>query len=151
MTALAINHDALKGATHPIRARFLAILAEATEPMMPTELAEQIGCPLGVGSYHVRMLQKYALVDLDHVEPRRGALAHFYVITAAGRVSCGAIAAAGDDGDAHQAVITAARNLDELFDPQPRGFQALDGMPLTEEAWGALVELRDALQDLDAS
>lgn len=151
MTALAINHDALKGATHPIRARFLEILAEATEALSPTELSLQVDCPIGLGAYHVRMLHQYGLVTLERTEPRRGALQHFYAITAAGRVSCGAIAAAGDDGDAIQGVITAARALDQLFDPQPRGWQGLDGMPLTEEAWGALVQLRDALQDLDAS
>src|ERR1044072_268360 len=38
--------------------------------------------PLGVVSYHVRMLRDYDCVELVRTEPRRGALQHFYKATA---------------------------------------------------------------------
>src|SRR4029079_10882401 len=38
--------------------------------------------PLGVVSYHVRMLRDYDCVELVRTEPRRGALQHFYRATA---------------------------------------------------------------------
>jgi DNA-binding transcriptional ArsR family regulator len=66
----------LHGLGHPIRVQALVLLEfEST----PRDLAEIIGEPLGVVSYHVRMLVQYELVTLVRTEPRRGALAHFYV------------------------------------------------------------------------
>jgi hypothetical protein len=38
----------------------------------------ELGAPLGVVSYHVRMLRDYDCVELVRTEPRRGALQHFY-------------------------------------------------------------------------
>ena len=42
----------------------------------------ELGAPLGVVSYHVRMLRDYECVELVRTEPRRGALQHFYRATA---------------------------------------------------------------------
>ena len=42
----------------------------------------ELGAPLGVVSYHVRMLRDYDCVELVRTEPRRGALQHFYRATA---------------------------------------------------------------------
>ena len=42
----------------------------------------ELGAPLGVVSYHVRMLRDYDCVELVRTEPRRGALQHFYKATA---------------------------------------------------------------------
>src|ERR1044072_9636441 len=65
----------LQGLGHPIRVQALVLLEfEST----PRELAEVIGEPLGVVSYHVRMLAQYELVERVRTEPRRGALSHFY-------------------------------------------------------------------------
>jgi len=38
----------------------------------------ELNAPLGVVSYHVRMLRDYDCVELVRTEPRRGALQHFY-------------------------------------------------------------------------
>src|SRR6202000_2964351 len=48
----------------------------------PGDLALELGAPLGVVSYHVRMLKEYDCVELVRTEPRRGALQHFYRATA---------------------------------------------------------------------
>jgi hypothetical protein len=48
----------------------------------PGDLAVELGAPLGVVSYHVRMLRDYECVELVRTEPRRGALQHFYKATA---------------------------------------------------------------------
>jgi DNA-binding transcriptional ArsR family regulator len=65
----------LHGFGHPIRVRALVLFEfEST----PVALAEALDAPLGVVSYHVRMLRDYGLVELTRTEPRRGALAHFY-------------------------------------------------------------------------
>src|ERR1700755_2332818 len=48
----------------------------------PGELALELNAPLGVVSYHVRMLRDYDCVELVRTEPVRGALQHFYKATA---------------------------------------------------------------------
>jgi DNA-binding transcriptional ArsR family regulator len=65
---------------HPLRARILQRLGERVAS--PTDLAAELAAPLGVVSYHVRMLLDYDCVELVRTEPRRGALQHFYRATA---------------------------------------------------------------------
>ena len=65
---------------HPLRARILQRLGERVAS--PGDLAVELGAPLGVVSYHVRMLRDYDCVELVRTEPRRGALQHFYKATA---------------------------------------------------------------------
>ena len=65
---------------HPLRARILQRLGERVAS--PGDLALELGAPLGVVSYHVRMLRDYDCVELVRTEPRRGALQHFYRATA---------------------------------------------------------------------
>src|SRR6201992_2424931 len=65
---------------HPLRARILQRLGERVTS--PGDLALELGAPLGVVSYHVRMLREYDCVELVRTEPRRGALQHFYRATA---------------------------------------------------------------------
>jgi DNA-binding transcriptional ArsR family regulator len=69
-----------KALTHPLRARILRRLGERVAS--PNDLALELGAPLGVVSYHVRMLRDYDCVELVRTEPRRGALQHFYRATA---------------------------------------------------------------------
>src|SRR4051794_26939113 len=69
-----------KALAHPLRARILARLGEPVAS--PGDLAVELGAPLGVVSYHVRMLRDYECVELVRTEPRRGALQHFYRATA---------------------------------------------------------------------
>jgi DNA-binding transcriptional ArsR family regulator len=65
-----------KALAHPLRARILQRLGERVAS--PGDLADELGAPLGVVSYHVRMLRDYDCVELVRTEPRRGALQHFY-------------------------------------------------------------------------
>src|SRR3954467_14099212 len=69
-----------KALAHPLRARILQRLGERVAS--PGDLAVELGAPLGVVSYHVRMLREYQCVELVRTEPRRGALQHFYRATA---------------------------------------------------------------------
>jgi DNA-binding transcriptional ArsR family regulator len=69
-----------KALVHPLRARILQRLGERVAS--PGDLAVELGAPLGVVSYHVRMLRDYDCVELVRTEPRRGALQHFYKATA---------------------------------------------------------------------
>jgi DNA-binding transcriptional ArsR family regulator len=69
-----------KALAHPLRARILQRLGERVAS--PGDLAVELGAPLGVVSYHVRMLRDYHCVQLVRTEPRRGALQHFYKATA---------------------------------------------------------------------
>src|SRR4051795_10125533 len=65
-----------KALAHPLRAQILKRLGERVASR--GELAAELGAPLGVVSYHVRMLREYECVELVRTEPRRGALQHFY-------------------------------------------------------------------------
>ena len=69
-----------KALAHPLRARILQRLGERVAS--PGDLAVELGAPLGVVSYHVRMLRDYDCVELVRTEPRRGAVQHFYRATA---------------------------------------------------------------------
>src|SRR3954464_11941848 len=69
-----------KALAHPLRARILQRLGG--RGASPRCLALELGAPLGVVSYHVRMLRDYDCVELVRTEPRRGALQHFYKATA---------------------------------------------------------------------
>src|SRR6201999_1473642 len=69
-----------KALAHPLRARILQRLGERVSS--PGDLADELGAPLGVVSYHVRMLRDYHCVELVRTEPVRGALQHFYKATA---------------------------------------------------------------------
>jgi DNA-binding transcriptional ArsR family regulator len=69
-----------KALAHPLRARILQRLGERVAS--PGELAVELSAPLGVVSYHVRMLRDYDCIELVRTEPVRGALQHFYKATA---------------------------------------------------------------------
>src|SRR3954451_748474 len=69
-----------KALAHPLRARILQRLGERVAS--PGELAVELDAPLGVVSYHVRMLRDYECIELVRTEPVRGALQHFYTATA---------------------------------------------------------------------
>src|SRR3954470_13123041 len=73
-----------KALAHPLRARILERLGE--REASPGELADALGEPLGVVSYHLRMLREYHCVELVRTVPRRGALQHFYRATARPRL-----------------------------------------------------------------
>lgn len=68
--------NGLQGIGHPLRIRALVLLDRSE--LTPSDIADVLGKPLGVVAYHVRMLRDYGLVEEVRIEPRRGALAHFY-------------------------------------------------------------------------
>src|SRR5262249_34483345 len=69
----------LLGFGHPLRVRLVVLMDQ--DEWRPSALAGALGAPLGVSSYHMRMLRDYKLVTMTRTEPRRGALAHFYLRT----------------------------------------------------------------------
>src|SRR4051812_47708115 len=66
----------IKALTHPLRVQILRALEERTAS--PSELADEIGAPLGNVSYHVRQLHALGLIKLVKKTPRRGAIEHHY-------------------------------------------------------------------------
>jgi DNA-binding transcriptional ArsR family regulator len=66
----------IKALTHPLRIQILAALDERTAS--PSELADELGAPLGNVSYHVRTLADLGLVKLVKRRTRRGAVEHYY-------------------------------------------------------------------------
>ena len=76
MTASTIDTKLMKALAHPLRQRILIGLSERVAS--PSELAEELGEPLGNVSYHVRMLVDLKCIELVSTTPRRGALEHHY-------------------------------------------------------------------------
>ncbi len=68
----------VKAFAHPLR---LEILRRLGDRASPTELARQMGAPLGSVSYHVRVLADMGALRLVHQAPRRGAIEHYYALT----------------------------------------------------------------------
>jgi hypothetical protein len=68
------------GCGHPIRVRILALYATRRTPqtLSPVEMSRLLNEPLGVVSYHVRMLVTAGLLALSGTKQRRGALEHHY-------------------------------------------------------------------------
>lgn len=48
----------------------------------PKEIADDLGAGLSNVSYHVNVLRSSGMIVLDHTEPRRGAVEHFYKVSA---------------------------------------------------------------------
>jgi DNA-binding transcriptional ArsR family regulator len=79
-TDLHLLAKGLNGFGHPLRIKALVLLEREHSPSELTALL--VGEPLGVVSYHVRMLREYGLVEEVRTAPKRGALEHFYIRTA---------------------------------------------------------------------
>jgi DNA-binding transcriptional ArsR family regulator len=69
-----------KALAHPLRTRILSALEGRTAS--PSELASELGAPLGVVSYHVRRLAALRFLKLVKRVPRRGAVEHYYTAVA---------------------------------------------------------------------
>lgn len=81
MPATSLDWEAIaRAGMHPLALEILTLIESAEGEWTPKELAEALGAELGVASYHVRMLVARGLLTLVKTEPRRGALAHFYVL-----------------------------------------------------------------------
>src|SRR3954454_23526916 len=66
----------VKALAHPLRVQILTVLEERTAS--PSDLAEELGAPLGNVSYHVRTLSDLGLLKLVRRRSRRGAVEHYY-------------------------------------------------------------------------
>lgn len=75
----------IKALTHPLRVQILRALEDRTAS--PSELADEIGAPLGNVSYHVRQLHTLGLIKLVKKTPRRGAIEHHYKAVAQAPIS----------------------------------------------------------------
>jgi len=66
----------MKALSKEIRVPIYEILCERIASRK--EIAEELGESLGTVSYHVNVLLKCGLIELDHTVPLRGAVEHFY-------------------------------------------------------------------------
>ncbi|HEX5763776.1 MAG TPA: winged helix-turn-helix domain-containing protein [Solirubrobacterales bacterium] len=66
----------LKALANPLRLEALAVLAERRAS--PKEIAQELGAKLPSVSYHVKVLERYSLIEQVDKIPRRGAVEHFY-------------------------------------------------------------------------
>ncbi len=71
-----IDHRLVKALAHPLRMRILTLLD--LKVASPSDLAEELGEPLGNVSYHVRFLANLGCLELVKTTPRRGAVEHHY-------------------------------------------------------------------------
>jgi hypothetical protein len=69
-----------KALSHPLRQRLL--MAFAGRVASPSEIATEIGEPLGDVAYHVRRLVELGCMELVRAVPGRGGRKHFYTATA---------------------------------------------------------------------
>jgi DNA-binding transcriptional ArsR family regulator len=65
---------------HKTQVRIIEQMIAVDTPWTPKGLAGALDEPLGNVSHHVRQLVAAGILVLDHEEPRRGAVAHFYRI-----------------------------------------------------------------------
>jgi DNA-binding transcriptional ArsR family regulator len=84
----------VKALAHPLRVRILSILDQRVAS--PSELAQEIGAPLGNVSYHVRILASLGLARLVKETPRRGSVEHHYTAVARPHITNEAWAAVPD-------------------------------------------------------
>lgn len=74
----------MKALGHPIRQKILQTLKDRVAS--PSEVAKEIGEPLGNVSYHFKILLQCEAVELVRTRPVRGALEHFYRASMAPRL-----------------------------------------------------------------
>ena len=71
-----LDRRLIKALGHPVRVRALEVLN--TRVASPSELAKELGEPLGNVAYHVKILEENDAIELVRTAPVRGALEHFY-------------------------------------------------------------------------
>jgi len=140
----------VKALAHPLRVQILGVLQDRTAS--PSDLAEELGAPLGNVSYHVRILAKLELLRLVRKRQRRGAIEHLY--RANGRVRVSDRAWAQVPGIVKEALIGASLDQAARYAEQALvtgGFERADAhmsrqpMRLDERGWK---EMSKAVADL---
>lgn len=74
----------LGAVSHADRLRIVKLMRDG-KVRSPSAIAAALELPLGVAAYHVRFMVDRDVLTLDHVEPRRGALEHFYLLSEHGK------------------------------------------------------------------
>jgi DNA-binding transcriptional ArsR family regulator len=72
----SLDRRLIKALGHPVRVRALEVLN--TRVASPSELAKELGEPLGNVAYHIKILEENGAIELVRTAPVRGALEHFY-------------------------------------------------------------------------
>lgn len=66
---------------HPTRSAVLRFYCQAPEALhSPVEASKELGLPLGVVSYHVRVLAQLGIMRLERTGQARGAVVHEYAV-----------------------------------------------------------------------
>lgn len=71
-----LDRRLIKALGHPVRVRALEVLNARVAS--PSELAKELGEPLGNVAYHIKILEENDAIELVRTAPVRGALEHFY-------------------------------------------------------------------------
>jgi DNA-binding transcriptional ArsR family regulator len=72
----ALDRRLIKAMGHPLRHRILQVLN--MKVASPSELAQELGEPLGNVAYHTKILAENGAIEQVRTAPVRGALEHFY-------------------------------------------------------------------------
>src|SRR4051812_34202731 len=75
----------VKALAHPLRVEILGILEQRRAS--PSDIAAEVGAPLGNVSYHVKKLLGLRLIRLVKKTPRRGAVEHTYEAVTRSQIS----------------------------------------------------------------
>jgi DNA-binding transcriptional ArsR family regulator len=70
-----------RASVHPLKLRILETMADG-ERWSPSDLATELGAPVGNVAYHVRALREGGLLTPAGRRQRRGAVQHFYRLAA---------------------------------------------------------------------
>jgi DNA-binding transcriptional ArsR family regulator len=104
------DEDVHKALAHPLRAQILAVTG--TRVVSPVELAGELDEPLGVVSYHVRVLAELGLLVGAGTSPRRGALQHHYRAADDAPIVLRIVVRADDPQDVADRLLAAARQAE---------------------------------------
>ena len=148
----------VKALAHPLRVQILGVLQGRTAS--PSDLAEELGAPLGNVSYHVRTLAKLDLLKLVRKRQRRGAVEHLY--RANGRVRVSDRAWGQVPGIVKEALIGASLDQAGRYAGQalvtggferPEAHMSRQPMRLDEQGWKevsrAVAELLDRANEIE--
>jgi DNA-binding transcriptional ArsR family regulator len=75
-TKAGVNQRLVRAIGHPLRLRLLTIFNERVAS--PSDLAAELGEPIGNVSYHTRILARLGCVELVKTKQVRGAVEHYY-------------------------------------------------------------------------
>ena len=111
---------------HPVRDQIVDVMRSYGKPISPTQLSRITGGTLGSVAYHVRTLVAAGVVELADEGRVRGAVEHFYALSASERdgtlsdpigallALCGALTVPGADGGYPRPVAIDDRARDQL-------------------------------------